>query len=473
MRLAAVPLLLTTLASSVGAVPQQPSSSGDGRVALLRGLERLMVTGEPRDVAHDDGELLQQAVTDAIQHGDTEVERLAVRAASPIVVRTTRLLGTVQSPPALEIVATPILTLPNAIPYQGEIDASVDGERSIPVTEIKSGGRAEVRLDVPFPRVAGMPGFHRVALRARLTFSSRDARVTPWTETRELPSVSYAVYDESSTATNDARAFLFGHLRVSARHFDADLPDVPLARWLDRTLRPRVEKGEPTTHWMAQFCDERTSEAGSRPRAGAVCAVGYFGPSGVIVQLWFRTGRIDVTEEGLVWVPEEPTFQAISMHEGGSDMGRLSNLPTLLNTSAESRARGDVSVTPADIIITGEGTGGSATITLRNQGSVTLRRVLVNIAVAQNPADRGFSRSFVVDVPANGSEDITLPVAFPAGYGVVVAMAMQISEHGTFPGWSSFDPTPEDAVAFRVFNAKGAPPGFVNTIREECGCRGW
>jgi hypothetical protein len=475
MLFAAAPFLIAAIVSGAGDVPQQqPSSSGDGRVALMRALERLMTTGEPRDVAHDDGELLQEAVTELIRRGDAEVERLAARAAAPIVVRVLRPVASIQSLPTLDVAASNVLTLDRPVPYTARIEGALDGGNFIPIAEVSSGGHGGARIDTVFPRLGTAPGFHRIRLRARIAFAPRDGRQKAWTERRDLPSVSYALYDETTTTQTDARAFLFSQLGMTAQFFDPQLPAIPLGLWLEQTLRPRAGSDGPSIMWLMQFCDERTSEAGAAPRTGLLCAVGYFGPRGVIAQVWFRTGRIDATREGFTWMREEPRFEGISMRESGADVGPLSSLPNLLDTSSETRPRGDVTIAPEDIVITPTGsTTASVTVTMRNAGDVALHRTLVDIAAAHSTTDSGLMRRFVVDIPARGSTNITLPVVFPAGYGVVAVTAMQATEHGTFADWVSVDPTPEDAAAFRIFNVQGAPPGYVHTIREACGCRGW
>ena len=475
MPLIMAPFLVAAALSTAAGVSQQTSSPGDGRVALVTALERLLTTGEPRDVAHDDGELLQEAVSDAIRRGDVEIERLAMRAAAPIVVRVSRPVASVQSLPALDIDASVVLKLARPVAYEAQILASVDGSELVPIGSVKSGARGGGRIDTGLPRSAAAPGFHRITLRARVAFVPRDERLTPWTETRELPDVAYALYDENSRNHADVRAFLLAHLGASAQHFDSQLPDVTLATWLERTLRPRAGTDGPFMIWQVQFCVERTSESGTAPRTGPLCTVGYFGARGVIAALWFRTGRIDSTQDGMTWTAEEPSFQAISMRESGDDLGPLSSFPDLLDRDAASRPRGDVSIAPDDIVITpgDRANAASVTITMRNQGDAPVHRVFVNVAVAHNTTDRGFARSFVIDIPARGARDITLPVVFSAGYGVVAVLAMQLTEHGTFADWAAFDPSPDDAVAFRVYNGQAAPPGFVDAVRGACSCRGW
>jgi hypothetical protein len=57
----------------------------------------------------------------------------------------------------------------------------------------------------------------------------------------------------------------------------------------------------------------------------------------------------------------------------------------------------------------------------------------------------------VVDVPAQGSTDLKVQVAFPAGYGFVMAHTLSATEHSPF-GTFTPDPTPDDDCAFRVIN---------------------
>jgi hypothetical protein len=89
-------------------------------------------------------------------------------------------------------------------------------------------------------------------------------------------------------------------------------------------------------------------------------------------------------------------------------------------------------------------------------------------------ADRGITRSFVVDVPSGGTTEIELSVPFSAPYGAVVAQVMQLSNHMPHDSWNP-DPTPDDAVAFRIISPQHAPNGFAASLVAQCGpiCRGF
>src|SRR4029450_1503744 len=101
---------------------------------------------------------------------------------------------------------------------------------------------------------------------------------------------------------------------------------------------------------------------------------------------------------------------------------------------------GDVSVSAEDIVVvptsTKPGAPLAATITVRNQGSGDLFKVLVYVTAVSQTNDRGPARQFVVDVPAQGSVAIQLEVSFPVGYGIVLAHALQTSEHAPFDSWT-------------------------------------
>src|SRR5215204_4134370 len=73
--------------SSLFASARLPQASDRG--ALITALEALIATGEPRHTDHDAGQWLQFAVDEAIARGDREIERLAIRAASPLVAFVT------------------------------------------------------------------------------------------------------------------------------------------------------------------------------------------------------------------------------------------------------------------------------------------------------------------------------------------------------------------------------------------------
>ena len=84
----------------------------------------------------------------------------------------------------------------------------------------------------------------------------------------------------------------------------------------------------------------------------------------------------------------------------------------------------------------------------------------------------GALAAVTVDVPANGSSEVTVETRLPGPYGFVVAQVIQISEMSPHDTWT-FDPTPLDACAFRLFNAHLAPPEYARSIDRSSGCIGW
>jgi hypothetical protein len=201
----------------------------------------------------------------------------------------------------------------------------------------------------------------------------------------------------------------------------------------------------------------------------------YFQVHGEIGQIWFRTADIHETDRGAEWTPVvPPNFEGMKIH-GSAQQTRLSSLPSLLDTNPESRPVGDVSIAAADIVLQPAeplpGAFGDATITVRNIGDGDLHKVIVWVAFGVGTKGRPASRQFVVDIPAQQSTDLKLQVAFPSGYGFILAHAMQLGEHAPFDDWMP-DPTPLNACAFRIINERLAPPKYVESLGDTSGCSG-
>jgi hypothetical protein len=442
------------------------------REALIQALEALIATGEPGQNTHDEGEWLQLAVDDAIRRGDTEVERIAIRAASPLTARMTAPVRSTDTLPSLELNAHTVLKLARPRAYSARVYASVDGSQFVKVLELVSGKGGGVRIDTRLGTAAAQPGFHQVRVRAHLTFGGRTE--TPWTEVRDLPPLFYALYDMGAASPADARRFVYGPAATPARELDPLLGDEPFGVWLTDVLSKRGASTDPL-HWMSQYCSERTAEAGSRPDPTAVCSVVYFQVRGHIGQIWFRTGDVHVSDDGVAWIPlAPPRFEGLVIQGSGPESQRLSVLPLLIDTDPASRPTGDVAIAPDDIVITpgtpAPGAPAAVTVTVRNQGQADLHKVAVFVAFGTS-ATAGTSRRFVVDVPAQNSVEITLDVVFPQGFGFLMAQAMQIGEHAPHDSWTP-DPTPEDACAFRIVNPRAAPPRYLESLGgDTSGCR--
>ncbi|MCA1651745.1 MAG: hypothetical protein LC753_16245 [Acidobacteria bacterium] len=196
---------------------------------------------------------------------------------------------------------------------------------------------------------------------------------------------------------------------------------------------------------------------------------------GHIGQIWFRTGDVHVSDEGVAWIPlVPPRFEGLVIQGSGPESQRLSVLPLLIDTDPALRPTGDVAIAPDDIVITPgtpkPGTPAAVTVTVRNQGQADLYKVPVFVAFGVSPTEGGTSRQFVVDVPAQSSVDVSLDVVFPQGFGFLMAHAMQMSEHSPHESLTP-DPTPGDACAFRIVNPRAGPPRYLESLGETSGCR--
>ena len=470
---ATVLLLAAVTATGPGLAAQQGRDTS--RADLVRALQTLIATGPTGHATHDEGERLQLAVTDAITRRDAAIERLAVRAASPLRARIVRPVSGSDSAAHIEIDAQKVLTVPRPVPYAARIFASLDGAGFVRVADVQSGTSDHVRVTDALGPAARMPGFHTVQMHARLGFSGTDDSA-PWTESRKLPPLFYAVYDGKPSAVSmEVRALLEGPGSVSARAFDPDLDDVPFNQWLVNMLAARGGNHHNAgAMWRSQYCSERTGETGLMPDVTAVCAVldvQLDGNRGQLWfnrgQIWFRTADIVVNNGVAVWQrTTPPRFEGFMLAGSAPESSRLSHLLTLLDTDPEARPAGDLSVGPGDILMAPSsprpGEPALVTITIRNQGAGDVLKALVQVIVATS-VNEGATRAFVVDVPARGTAAVKLQASFPRGYGVVSAVAMQETEHSPFES-STSDPTPEDACAYRVVNPQLTPAGFLQSF---------
>lgn len=470
--------LACAIAASTGASigQAQTQTSVTHRDALVTALETLIATAEPGHNTHDAGQWLQLAVDDAIRRGDGEIERLAIRAASPVTARISAPVSSMENPPGLEIGTQPMLKVPRPIGYAVQIVASLDGGEFVQVLQGRSGKGWGFRVDKGLGTAAAQPGFHSLRLRAHLTFGDPAAQESPsWSEVRDLPQQFYAIYDVTSETKSNLRSLVYGPASAIARDLDPVLGDEPIAVWLTSVLSKHRGPKDPGPEWMSQYCSQRTGEAGSRPSTTAICSVMYFLGRGQIGQVWFRTADVKVGDGRIEWVPSiPPRFEGFVINGSAQESERLSALPLVLDTDPAVRPVGDVTIAPDDIVIVPPSKAGlpfAVAITVRNQGRGDLFKVAVTVAFAVTPIERGTSRLFVVDVPALSTTEIKLDAWFPNGYGFVMAHAMQISEHSPHESWTP-DPTPEDACAFRIANPRAAPARYLESLGDTSGCRG-
>jgi hypothetical protein len=459
--------LLGALAVAWSAVPQDAPT--DSRAALITSLERLMLTGEPHQTSSDEGQLLQLSIDDAIRKGDAEIERLAVRAAAPLVAEVTRRpLIEAGQPVRLNVGTRQILKVPRPIPFEAVIYFSVDGHDYAEAGSLTSTKGSAVTADLPKHALALGP--HHLRVRARITYGGQSSN--RWTEARQLPDVTYAVYDPGLPG-NGVAPLLLSPAAISASALDENLPDVPAGKWLAGVLERVGAKS--SVEWMPQYCVERTRKMLSAPAGGGdLCAVAYFQAKGDILRAWFRTGSVRVTEADPVWTVDRPSFAGIDASSSGTALTTLSALPALLDMPRESWPTADLAIAPTDISVEMPRPDWAIiTVTVRNNGPVAVHRAQVLVSAGTDPASRAFPpRLVTVDVPANGSSAVVVGTRLPGPYGFVVAQATQISHMSPHDTWT-FDPTPLDACAFRLLNVHLAPAEYARSIGKSSGCVGW
>ena len=471
MHLVFTAILAATLAASPSAAGERSATTGDHRASVIAALERLMQTGEPLDTEHGEGAWLQTAVDIAFVARDQEITQLAQRAASPLLTHVASPVSSIRERPAFEVRHRNVLRLAAPVTADAELFASLDGGELVPVGRAP---RAGTSMSLPLPPGALALGVHHLRVQARIVYKGTGDVPPP--ETRNLSELTYALYDPDRQNPGDARMFIEAPVAMRARHFDASLPDEPFGAWLLGVLARHSEK--PGVQWAARYCDDRIRESGALPKTRRLCSVGYFEVSGVIGQIWIRTGRIELTDTDVNWLPETPAFEGFKLlHAAQTEYDSLAELPALLAADPSQLPTGDISVAPEDISIapvqTAAGPQLEVSAIVRNNGPADLRGVQVFVLSTVN-GENGPRASAVVDVPRGGHAVVRQVLPFSAPYGTVLVHAQQASEHGPFESFSS-DPTPDDAMAFRIVNAKNAPAGYAARIVSECGgmCRGY
>jgi hypothetical protein len=462
MRFLAAVLVALAIPAAAGA-QAGPDAVDRGRV--IAALETLAMTGEPGHSSHDEGEWLQAQVNRAVARNDTEIVRLASRAAAPLVVRVTAPVSATTEQFVLTVLTRPVLTVMPAADYSAEIWISSDGGEWTRLGVVRPGGESGLQV---LPPEAVNAGVHHAHLRAHVTFSP-ESGLEP--EVRSLPDVFFARYDPAINVRTDARLLVASAISMPARRLDGALPDLPFGLWLHALVLSHGGQFDEGS-WRTAFCEERVAEAGIRPDGRSVCALIDFMAAGAIGRIWIRTGRIEVSGGDVRWLVEAPEVEGMMM--GGVEFRSLSLLPELLVTPREAwPSSGDVSVAPEEIsLIVGKQTV-RVTAQIRNIGGEPLHGVHVSIAMATG-RERGQLLARVVDLAPNSATPIEAELPLNNRYATVVIQAMQLGEHAPHEAWTP-DPTPGNSVAFRIVNPQAAPAGYADWIRSQCGyvCRGF
>lgn len=450
----------------------QTSAASSSRAKTIAALECLMLTGNPVHNSHDDRVWLQAAVDAAFARNDKEIIQLARRAASPIVARVMWPVASIHDLAGLELKRVDVLKLPQPVTFTAHLFASIDGGELVPVgVNSRTGGQS-----VSMPEEAKLPGLHHLRLQARIVYSGGGM---PLPETRNLPEVTYALFDPAVDQPLDARVFLRSAGSARARRLHPDLPDEPFAVWLMRVLSKHSDGKPIQVDWFGQFCDDRTFELDASPRTKDLCSVGYFELRGIVGQIWIRTGRIELTNTEVKWLVEPPTFEAMRLRRSSvSELNDLSMLPELLTTDPSLWPHPDISIAPEDITVTRvrsrDGDALEVSAIIRNNGTADVSGVEVYLAAGVDGSE-GIKDAVVVAVPQRGHVEIKRRLRFSGTFGIVMVHAMQISNHGPHDSWTP-DPTPDDAIAFRIVNPQDAPPGYVARMQKDICynvCRGY
>lgn len=430
-------------------------------------LQRLIATGYPVDNEHDEGQWLQIAVDYATRLGDREIEHLAIRAAYPLRVRLTRPVSTTDAPAEIAILSHKVLTLRRPLPYSAFLEASLDGGPYVALGPHASGSSRGVPLE-QLGEAALRSGVHVVRVRARLEFG--DAEQPYHSEVRELAPIPYALFDPSRVEGPDARRLIYGPATASAFDVDPLLPSQPLLKWLATVLAARGEVADPRM-WTSRYCSELTEEHHA-VHTGGLCAVIYFTDRGSLGQMWFRTGDIEISDTGAEWYPlERPTLAALFLSDGRAT-SRLSSLPALLEQQSVEAHPTDRSLSTPEIVLTPPapkpGAPVTVTVTVRNNEEIALQNVSLELVVIDGDTD-GTMRHFVVDIPAFGSQSVSMEGTFLNRYGLVFALPF-IKGHGLAHD-VVIGPPLEAPCAVHLVNPAAAPRGYLQKTaghKPEC-----
>ncbi|PYR80575.1 MAG: hypothetical protein DMF86_00385 [Acidobacteria bacterium] len=443
---------------------QQP---GWDRTRLGDALDRMIVSGEPRHVDHDEGQELQALLTTALgRDDDPELKSLAIRAAIPVVPRIDRPLFSPADPGSLHVRASRVLTLPWAVAFTATLEARPDSGAWRRVARIPSGRDFTERLDRVFPRAWLSPGFHDLQVRARIQYDALPDGL-PREETRALPSLHYGVWSGAIEARAVTRFVERGRY-VSVARLDAGLPDVPLAIWLMQL--PYAEPGVEA-YRRTEWCTLAAHPSGEGQTFSDVCSVAAFqAPQGTVAEVWVKIGDVVIDGEQARWAESEPSLEGAFLRRSGRAPIRLALLPTLVTAAEQAWPAPALLVRPADITVNPAaprpGRPVALQVVVTNNGSADAYGVTIDVLAGSTPDGTGrpiLHRRFIRDIPAGGQVELTAEAAYPLGFGWIMAHAMLLSDHAEWPVTD-----PESAVgqpvAIHIVNAAAAPQGYTAAI---------
>lgn len=472
--IAAPILFLLSLGPDAASDGARPAREYSDRAHLVAALERLVRTGEPRHVTHDDGQELDAALKEALAAGaDRDLLWLATRAAAPIVPTIEHPLSSRTRPGALHLRADRVLTLPWPVEYAADVDARLDDDPWQPVVHLKSGTSAVRGLDQLLRGAAAMrPGYHSLALRARIRYGDLPAGMAR-RETRELLTVHYGIYGSAPTRTDPVRPFFDAAASVSAVTLDANLPQIPFSSWLDQL--PSSDEG-PATFWTTEWCGQHEAMSDEGIVRGDVCVVAHrVGPHGTAltnVEAWIRVGSLAGDgEDQPRWAAKPPTLIAAYVCSGTVRMRvPLTALPGALSRPVEEWPSARLVVNAAGISVPSPTITPGVPTTLRivvaNMGEVDANGVTINVFTGSDLKVGGTNRTFVRTIRAGGSVELETRAVFPAGYGLVDVTLSPVASHD--PRGPKVNQVDENLHALALINQRAAPAEFVQRVRHMC-----
>lgn len=439
------------------------------RARLVDALERLLRTGEPRHATHDEGQELDDALKLALASGaDAELQALATRASAPIVPWIWRPLSSRTRPGALHVRAERVLSLPWPVDYAADIDARIDGGPWQALFRVRSGS-SDTRPISSLPAAARTPGFHTLALRARIRYEALPVALNS-RETRELPPVHYGIWGSAAGARDPVRPFFDAAAAVSAATLDAAMPDVPLTSWL-REL-PQDAREPAALDWRAEWCGmhESLSDEGLVP--GDVCVVARRGGPrrGTHAEIWVKAGKLRPDGGAPRWTRAQPSLVGAYVYNGVTrTRASLASVADLLTMPDEEWPIARLVVNAAGISI------GSPTIVpntptplrilIANMGDADVHGIGIHVIAASEDDLPAMRRTFVRSIRAGGSIEIETTVTFPARYGVVEVML--VPDHTDIA--PRIDDARENHTAVAVVNPRAAPPGYLERVCVKVG----
>jgi hypothetical protein len=471
------PLTFLTFLVLLGA-EVTPALAQGNRAQIVAALERLIATGRPAHVEHDEGERLQRDLNALLAAGDLELLELARRASAPIVAFVSHPIAARSGLPYVGIETRRVLDAPAPESYGAMIAVSIDGgpwTALCDVTPSSSCGRNVQQL----PRPASAPGFHQLRFQALVRHENGQV------ETRALSPVSYGIMGvaRGTPQREDPAVFVRAAAAVTARSLDASLPDVTVSDWL-RSLHGPGSSLE-AARWESQWCGLGTRAHLLELEGQQVCVAGQLqvAETKLVVEVRIRVGRLEWSDGRPRWIAEVPAIDTILVRGGGVRwLSSLAQLADVFRAPVDAWPAPRISMDPADIDFTPEPTRKEAgtfvvRATLRNAGDAQAYGVAVVLMGVTQDFTQGpvLRRRFVIDLPARGSAVLRERVSYPHGYGAIIVQIHFTGDGGPFSDGLS-DEDAWGATVFRVVNPEAAPPAFAKWVGDTlCAnqCRGY